>query len=246
MTLPTFVKPHHNYGSYDDYWRLVEVSGFPVCMDSEVEWNSKNTYIFTYFSFPLNAEMEWPELPKHACYTVMWDIERWCEGKTIHPGVDEFWVSDKWYQSKLPGSEFVILGTTGVDDLALSKLYTFSTRDYRTDRRKRIIAEFEKMGSKFAPNTMERKHKELLQSEVMLCMHQDTLPMTEPLRYALAASYNLPILAEYSQDFYPFEKGMEVILEGDYRFYWLKYPTVNYGFKFNILQALGLEEYGKD
>lgn len=235
---PIFVKTRHHYGSYDDYWKLVEFSQFPTCFTEDIEWNSTNTYICTYFNFPnVNGKLE--PFPEHTCRMIFWDIERWSDDRPVDTRFDEQWISDRWYHERMPGSKFVILGTDGLDDsLAIEKEYDFSTRSYMNGRRDYIVAEFKNLGSTFAPNTMEDKHLELLQSRAMLCMHQDDLPMTEPLRYALAASYGLPILAEASADFFPFIAGASLVLPGDFLFYWLEYPKDNYQFRAEVIKAL--------
>ena len=241
--MPIFVRTRHIYDSYSDYYKLIELAQFPTCYTEEIDWNSDNTYICSYFNFPKN-DNGFDPFPEHTCRMIFWDLERYEEGKVIDERFDEHWVSDRWYAEKLVGSTYVTLGTDGLcPDIELSKRFDFAHMAYMTHRREHIVNWFKDNGMKIAPNAWgEDRHKAILQSKAMLCTHQDEMPMMEPLRYALAVSYELPILAEYCEDFYPFEKGMEMILPGDYRLYWLNYPKENYQFKPLVLQALGEHE----
>jgi hypothetical protein len=51
MSNITFVRPTHHYESYHDFWRLVELSGFPTIYENELDITKPGTYIVT----PMNG-----------------------------------------------------------------------------------------------------------------------------------------------------------------------------------------------
>jgi hypothetical protein len=82
---------------------------------------------------------------------------------------------------------------------------------YMSHRRQAIIPKLvEQMGWKLHPQDGnlwgEERHQALLQSRAMLAIHQDEHPIIEPLRYALAAAYGLPIWGEDGTDHFPWQR----------------------------------------
>ena len=62
-------------------------------------------------------------------------------------------------------------------------------------------------GLSVAPNGWgQERHERLMRSRFMLCIHQDEFPFIEPLRYAIAAAYGLPIIAEASLSTAPYDR----------------------------------------
>ena len=248
-----FVKPRQHYwdcgdeeclkthsGSYTDYYRLVELAEFSICYVDEIDWQSENTYINIYFCFP-NQE----KFPKdRKCKMIYWFLERDIEVKR-DKRFDEVWISDRW-AAKQTGYKYVILGTDirlRMGEIELPKKFDFIHLSYETDRRARVYNFLRQTNQTIAPNAWGQERDGLLrQSKAMLAVHQDETPMIEPLRYALASVYHLPILAEYSHDFYPFKIAEK--LPGLIRLYWLKpkFPLdSDYQFKNNVLKALEIK-----
>ncbi len=108
-----FCRPRHKYESYTDYWRLVELSDYPIIYIDEIDPQSDNTYILT----PLNGE--WQDGWQDPCaQIILWDLEwhlpnpgiaEWNES-VWRPGVARVFASDKWYAEKI-GAEYVLLGS---------------------------------------------------------------------------------------------------------------------------------------
>lgn len=65
-----FAKTRHVYQSYDDFWRLVALSGFETCYVDEIDHNRDATYIFT----PTNGETlnGWD---RGRARIIWWDLE---------------------------------------------------------------------------------------------------------------------------------------------------------------------------
>lgn len=66
----------------------------------------------------------------------------------------------------------------------------------------------------------------------MANIHQTPAPITEPLRFALAASYGLPLLSETCVDPWPLTEGREIFMASYEQLpnmihEWLKRPDLN-------------------
>ena len=248
--LPIFVKTRTHYyicndpkcdkkhsGSYTDYWDLVKLAEFPVCYVDEIDFESDNIYICS----PINGEYNIQK--KRKCKLIHWLLERPSEGLKVDDRFDETWISDRWFASLVPTAKYVTLGTDyrlRKGDLLHKKKYDFIHLSYLTDRRKRVIDDLAGRGFSFAPNSWgEERHIALCSSNAMLALHQDEYPVIEPLRYALASAYHLPILAEFSRDFYPFKIYKEY--PSMIKLVWLENKNPldeDYQFKKCIMEAL--------
>lgn len=197
-----FVRTVHKYDSYTDYFRLVELSGYPIIDYDDVDIDSDNAYIFT----PLSAEWEvrWPDTVKATM--ILFDLE-WRLKESSHPWpesalttpkfVSRLWASDRWYAERI-GAQYVPLGSH--PDLAQhidGPSWDIATLCYHTHRRRTLI-DILRDTCTIAPNAWGDERAAILsQSKAMLHIHQhDNVPTCAPLRFALAAAYNLPLIAE--------------------------------------------------
>lgn len=194
------------YRSYTDFFKLVELSGYPVIPLSQLDPQSDHTYIIT----PLNGEWlhGWQQ-PK--ARIIHWELEwrtDWRAEVNEPPGVAEVWASDKWYAGKI-GAKYVPVGShydlNVRETVALPpKIYDVSLLSYQTNRRMGITQELQNKGLKLAPVQnlwgFDRSLS-LLQSRVMVHVHQhDNTPGIAPLRWCLAAAHGLPIISENVND----------------------------------------------
>src|ERR1700678_4271845 len=97
-----FARTRHIYGSYTDFWKLVELSGFDTCYIDEIDISLENTYIFT----PINGEYGAHILAQkndpnkiRRAKLIWWNLERQLsvDNSTIDNIIDEIWVSDRYY-----------------------------------------------------------------------------------------------------------------------------------------------------
>jgi hypothetical protein len=210
MTQPIFVRTYNDEGkirdSYQDYWLLVKLSGFAECELDAVKRGSNNTYIFSPDDGNVKAFCEVPHQAKY----VLWQLERPGHVKSEVPVYfDEMWVSDCYFNTLVTGNcRYVTLGgDPGFGEFSFNepKEYNFAHMSYEFGRRHDIYQDLRNLGYKLAPNAWPPARAEILKkSGAMLCIHQDKLPIIEPLRYTIAACYGLPIVAEYSKDVYPY------------------------------------------
>lgn len=212
----TFVKTRHNYDSYTDFFKLVDLSGFPIIYVDQLRVSDYGVYIVA----PMNGEWR-PHIdnqsgqPRNA-HLILWNLER-PSGSTGSVGnyaqsnrdliykrhIDEVWVSDKRLAEDTT-MRFVILGSHPelgqVDDT--SKEYSFCHLSYENPRRQTIYTSFGK--GEIGPNGWgEQRHEMLKRCRFALNIHQDHHPFQEPLRFALFAAYGLPIVSETIRDSYP-------------------------------------------
>ena len=228
-----FVKTAHIYDSYSDFWQLVQLSGYEAVNSVDVDLRSSKTYV----TAPYNGD--WKELvdsvPKaeRKAELIHWNIERPCgsslgefaddNAALIDAGYfDATWVSDR-YLAELSKFHYVPLGShhglANIDvDVDYSAPYAFSHLMCYAPRRGSLFnkpaePKLSWMGYDVAPNGWgDKRHQALLASWYMLSVHQDEHKIIEPLRFAIAASYGLPIIAEWSYDIYPYTTNVDVYM----------------------------------
>lgn len=205
-----FAHPRYNYDSYTDYRRLVELSQFSTCFVDEIDLHSDNLYIVSPVNGEFDAHIDW-RVPRK-CGILHWNLERPGNGtladykgqnsKRMREGkVDNVLVSDKLL-STLTGFRYVVLGsherlgTPGND-----KIYDYVHLMCYAPRRGAFFnypnALTSMGGMKIAPNGWgQERHESLQRSKMLINVHQDEHVYCEPLRFALAAAYGLPIITE--------------------------------------------------
>lgn len=78
MTDIIFCRPAHNYESYADFWRLVELSGFPIISVSDLDISQDGIYI----TAPMNRDWRNHINAQHKqrkpvnAHLILWNIER--------------------------------------------------------------------------------------------------------------------------------------------------------------------------
>jgi hypothetical protein len=196
-----FARPRHEYGSYVDLYRLIELSGYPLMYFDEIDPASDNVYICTM----VNGENQngWPDA---AARIVLYDLEWRLNGQyPVIPGVAEVWAADKWYAERI-GARYVPLGShPNLPPAPLQdcpKVWDVAMLAYLPPRRERIVHECEQQGVSVAPRGwgLER-HAILQQTKIMLHVHQhDGVSTVAPQRWAIAAAYRMPIISEQVED----------------------------------------------
>ena len=216
-----FAKTRYHYDSYSDFWKLVELSGFDTCFIDEIDISKENTYIFS----PTNGEFR-PhiknEKDRHPWLAkiVWWNLERpsSVDNVTIDDiteYINEAWVSDKYYASLNSGFKFVPMGShpgLRLRSENIPKSYDFCHMSYAFGRRDHIYSTLTQRGLKMGPNGWgEERDKTLRASKVLVNVHQDPFPISEPLRFAVGAAYSLPIISETTNP-YPLTPGVDIIM----------------------------------
>lgn len=221
-----FAKTRYFYDSYRDFWKLVELSEYPVVYVDEIDHRAKNT---TYIACPFNGEFHGLGNHKEGRKSkiLLWNLERPSASggvedykkhlqEHISNGyIDQVIVSDTTLADQT-GFTYVPVGSHeglgepgGMKSFAYVHLMCYSNRrgflfDGDPNKPKLSYA-----GTPIAPNGWgEERHQSLQKSWMMLNIHQDDDRYLEPLRFALAAAYALPILSEnlYADPF-PYQNG---------------------------------------
>jgi hypothetical protein len=190
------------YRSYTDFFKLVELSGYPVIPLSQLDPQSDNTYIIT----PLNDEwLDGWQQPK--AYIIHWELEwrtDWRADVNEPPGVAEVWASDKWYANKIGARYVPVGGNAGLNECPdiwpLRRIKGVAQISYQTHRRQVITHQLREYGLSLMPTENQwgtARSAGLLSSRVMLHVHQhDNMPTIAPLRWCLAAAHKLPMITE--------------------------------------------------
>lgn len=204
------------YGPYQDYFRLVELSGYPICYVDEIDPQSDHTYIIT----PLNGEwMAGWQQPRARIihYELEWRTD-WRAEADEPPGVAACWTMDAHYARQI-GAKYVPIGS--YPDLAgywdvntldgtkervwrqpqwtLPKQYDVALLAYLGPaRRQKMVQRLIQRGLEIAPNGWgANRHQWLQESRAMLHVHQhEHIQGVACLRWAIAAAYRLPVITE--------------------------------------------------
>lgn len=201
MSGVVFARPRWEYDSYRDFWRLVELSGYPIIYLDEMDVESDRCYIF---STPSTDWYHGWQNPR--ARLIYYNIEYYLDiNYASIPGV-EVWSADKWF-ARRNGSRYVPMGShrelnCHPDDLKTDKVYDIVTLWAASSRRYTAIDLLQQQGLKVAPNGWgEDRHRILSQSRAMYIVHQrDDAPAVAPQRWALAAAYHLPVITEQLAD----------------------------------------------
>lgn len=211
-----FAQTRTTYAPYADFWRIVQLSGFPIKYLDEIDWTAADTVIAT----PRNGE--WSAIPAvRQARLVHWMLERprpeRDEMNSIHQTADEIWASDTLLAEQV-GGRYVFLG--GVETFANVNVlrrrdYDLIALMYWSPRRDGLRHELLEEGLTLVdPNGNcwgEWREQALNSSRIMLNAHQDEYPWCEPIKFCLAGMYGLPLLSETSAGSGYWEPGFHYI-----------------------------------
>ena len=213
MTDIVFARPRHEYDSYRDLWRLVELSGFPLIYADEID-AADVTKTFIY-SGP-DAALSWPGAKAQIIYYMI----EWYTDYEQREGVADTWHPDAMFASRI-GARYIPLGSH--PDLAqpfsyCPKEYDIIHLQYIVPRRNDVLYRLHfHHAVKIAPGGWgDERHEQLLKSRAMLHVHQhEDIPALAPLRAALAAAYHMPVFSEQHWEVPHLPAG--VILSGSHQ-----------------------------
>lgn len=230
----TFARTRHHYDQYDDFYRLAELSGFPIIYLDEIDFSEPGVYITS----PKNGE--WAHFenevaahkPRNA-HIVWWCLERPANagggGGALYTYArdnrqamydrlcDEVWVSDPALADET-GLRYVVLGShPDVGETSDAKRYDWTHQSYDgPGRRQRVYYHKDLKPYVIGPNAWNPERHEILKaSRFGVAVHQDSHPFQEPLRNALFASYGLPILMETCKQSWPWSGETSVMASLD-------------------------------
>lgn len=224
-----FAKTRWDYQSYTDYWTLVELSGFPTCYVDEIDLDRDAVYIVC----PMNGEIydrfaNEPVTLNRKARMMMWNLERpgddsvqqYAQGnKKLQKYFQKILISDKALAHKcadIANSDVFAYVTLGVHE---GLGYPGSFEDKRYDLIHLACYSLARSSLFDTPSSPKRVYDEcsvapngwglerimyLKESRFMLNVHQDRHKFMEPLRFALAAMYGLPIITDYCIDSSPY------------------------------------------
>lgn len=195
-----FARPRWEYQSYSDLWRLVELSAYPLIYMDEINFQSDNCYIFS--TPATDWHHGWADTKARLIYyNIEWYLN--VDYRTI-PGV-EVWSADKWYAERID-AQYVPMGShvslNPHPSARAEKKYDAATLWAGTYNRYHAEDLLRQRELSLAPNGWgEERHNILMQSRMMVCVHQQPNVYTvAPQRWALAAAYHLPIVSETLSD----------------------------------------------
>ena len=211
-----FCETEHHYVPYDDWFKLARLSGYQVIPIADMDvLNPDHVYIVNHFGalgMPGNEH-------EAKARIILWQLEWTKVEEKIHfpSNIREIWASDKWFADYY-GARYVLLGShKKLADTPPNpngdKAYDLALMMYRNPyRRARVISALKEAGVTIAPDGWgSERHTSLLSSRAMLHIHQEEDVRTvAPLRFAIAAAYQLPLITETCTDFYGLDSCVPV------------------------------------
>lgn len=199
--MPIFVMPRKTYSSYHDFWQLVELSGFELLFQDEVDLGDpRQTYIFA-------APERIPDCSKARARTIFWQMEYVGDYTAVENAAtaSEVWSSDPAHAART-GVKYVLLGShRGLNpELRISDepQYDLTMLAYMVDRRRTVKDRLDRYRwtPDYPGHSGEERHAILKNTRLMLHVHQHDAPALAPLRLALAAAYHMPVISEQVED----------------------------------------------
>ncbi len=201
-----FARPRHEYGSYRDFWHLVDLAGFRVQYINEIDWSQGHVTVIGIPKTP-----DWKQIPdRHNARLIWWNIERCVNADDVwdmsNPRVprcvDEVWTSDRSIATRF-NWKYVFLGghSAFASGKMPSKRYDIITLMAPLPRRTDLFNELKRFNVADTGDLWgEERDLRLRQSRLMLMCHQDDQPICEPPRMMIGGCYALPMLCEESTD----------------------------------------------
>lgn len=202
MSTLIFGRTRYNYIPYNDFFRLVELSGFRWQYLDQINWFDKS---LTVIASPLNGEF-FDIPPNHDAKLIHWNLERFDPAQpTDAPKYryDEVWASDL-AMAEASNAKFVFLG--GHREFGNvnynRKIFDYITLAANFGRRSPHLHNLSQSlscadmdGGTWDANRDQR----LQQSRLMINLHQDEFKWSEPIRFMIAGAYALGVLSEHCE-----------------------------------------------
>jgi len=251
-----FAHPRYVYQSYVDYRRLAELSGFESCFVDQIDFQREAFYIVT----PINGEFR-PHVQNHPgprkCRIAWWNLERPDSGPGVPAAlvgsevanvtgdllqfVDYVWCSD-WYMCDMDQRQvYVVCGShSGLAEGPRRTMWDWDLchLSYMSGRRQSVMAGLQDARLTIAGSAWGPERDAVLRgSKAHVYIHQTPAPIGAPLRFALAAAYGIPVIAEKMENAFPLRPGKD--------YYEIQYSSaVNQ--VLTALDGLHLQDLGKE
>ena len=216
-----FVRPRRpegsEYVSYNDLFRLCELSRFEIVRPADVRLGeADDTYICPIMFPPRSLADELAEQVRK-CKVIAWLLERPATRNPFLPSApfDQIWLSDLALARKfVPGNSrvrYVPVGgnaelcpwTRGRFRKPPEPIFDFALMAYLAQQR--LERHPNLPGYNIAPSVYPPSRDKVLEHcRAGLCLHQDSDPYIEPLRYVLFTIAGLPLCVEHCENTYPY------------------------------------------
>lgn len=222
-----FCRPRHDYQSYTDLWRLIELGDYKLIFIDEIDIDSDECYIL------ISPDVDCFQQPKAKARVIYWLLE-WYGDYIQKPGIAETWASNKTFATAI-NARYVPMGShAGLGQRRTGDFYDIAHMSYDgIHRRNLLLNKLVDIGVRIAPNGWgDERHTVLMNTRAMLHIHQQVdYPAIAPLRASLAAAYALPFISEngwstapYNEAIlaYPYDQlytGVKSLLSTDLQYY---------------------------
>lgn len=225
---PVFVRSILQYPAYDDFWRVVGLSGFQVRPAPLVDLAQPGTYIWPTMDMEFIERMSNEPPGARRARVIFWNLERPDEKPVknlveffrkamseILAWADAIWISELSLHVADPRTVFAVFG--GHPGLRLAPpaepRFDVAHMGQRTPRREALIAGLEKAGIRVSPNAWGDEREAIFASSRLFLNidRVEAFHLSSPIRWAMAAAYGLPLVTEAVIDPYPLVDGKSIL-----------------------------------
>jgi hypothetical protein len=230
---PLFVRSTARYDSYADFWKLVELSGFPSIPAVDVDLEKPGTLIWPTMDMEFIDRLSKQPRGARGARVVFWNLERPDEKPDVDPlelfrrgmgeileWADEIWISDIGLSMADSRLVYAVLGGhEGLhDETPAAETYDVAHLGILTPRRTELLDKLRARGLRVSGNARGQERSQILSSSKLFLGidRVEGLHVAAPLRWALGAAFGLPIVHEELKYPYPLVAG-ESLLAAPYQ-----------------------------
>lgn len=230
---PVFVQSARTYSAYSDFYHLVDLSGFTIVPDGGVLLKNPATHIWSTLDDSMMEILGAPR-KERAGKHVFWYLERpdanlpptadyveyFKRGMTeILEWADEIWVSNLEFTTWDDRLKYVGFGShpdlrdQRTKDMVRHSPPTFVHIGQMTPRRKKILESLDSHTKLVLPTWGEERAQALSEGGLLIGINRvEGLSLCDPLRWALAAAYRIPVLCESVSIAEPFKEWISIFM----------------------------------
>jgi hypothetical protein len=227
--VPMFVRSTARYDSYTDFWKLVELSGFPEVPASQVDLDKPGTLIWPSMDMEFIERLSRQPPRARRARVIFWNLERPDEKPGIDPielfkrgmgeileWADEIWISDISLAVADSRLVYAVLGSHHglFDGTTAVETYDVAHLGILTPRRAELLDRLRARGLRVSGNAWGVDRSRILASSRLLLSidRVEGLHVSSSLRWALAAAHTLPIINEEMKYPHPLASGESLLL----------------------------------
>lgn len=226
---PVFVRSTYPYSSYTDFWKLVDLSGFPSAAAADIDLGRQQTLIWPTMDMEFIERLSKEPPGARRARVIFWNLERPDEKPSpdlfelfrrgmgeILQWADEIWISDMGLALADHRLQYAVLGGhEGLDDgTPRAAGFDVAHLGILTPRRLELIERLKARGLRVSGNGWGKDRSRILSSS-RLFLGVDRVEgyhSSNPLRWVVGAAWGIPLVHEEMMYPYPLAAGTSLLV----------------------------------